>query len=169
MSEQNAVKAGWYKDPSNSSVRRYYDGKEWTDDTHTVDNVAAMPPTPAFVGVSWLALLIGATGYLIGLYNINLNLTEKGFYVTVFLFGLFGAVAVSKSVRDKLENIPVSSLFYGLSWVAAIIPILFIVIALWNADMGVSEKGFYGMSISLTMFATIAIQKNVRDLQAAKK
>jgi len=40
---------------------------------------------------------------------------------------------------------------------------LLLIIGLWNADLGLSEKGFYGMSFTLSLFAAIAVQKNTRD------
>ncbi len=77
-----------------------------------MENSAARRPTPAFVGASWLAVLVGGTAYLVGLYNARMSLSEKGFYLTVLLFGLFAAVAVQKNVRDlggvAFEDEPVS-------------------------------------------------------------
>jgi uncharacterized membrane protein YiaA len=40
-----------------------------------------------------------------------------------------------------------------------------LVIGLWNADLFLSEKGFYGMAFTLSLFAAIAVQKNIRDVQ----
>jgi hypothetical protein len=40
---------------------------------------------------------------------------------------------------------------------------------LWNADLTKSEKGFYGMAFTLSLFAAIAVQKNIRDSQTSKK
>jgi uncharacterized membrane protein YiaA len=57
-------------------------------------------PTAAFVGASWGALLIGGSAYLIGLWNAQMQLNEKGYYLTLLLFGLFGAVSLQKTVRD---------------------------------------------------------------------
>ncbi|MGB0850026.1 MAG: YiaA/YiaB family inner membrane protein, partial [Bacteroidia bacterium] len=46
--------------------------------------------------------------------------------------------------------------------------ILLLVIGLWNADLLLSEKGFYGMSFTLSIFAAVAVQKNIRDLATIK-
>ncbi len=51
-----------------------------------------------------------------------MQFNEKGYYLTLLLYGLFAAV---------------------------------------------SERGFYGMACLLALFATIAIQKNVRDSNVA--
>ena len=124
-------------------------------------------PTAAFVGASWLALLIGACAYVIGLWNSNMALNEKGYYLTILLFGLFGAVSLQKSVRDRMEGIPVTNLYFGLSWLAVGLPILLLTIGLWNASAAPAEKGFFAMSFVLSMFAAVAVQKNVRDLAAS--
>lgn len=124
-------------------------------------------PSNAFVGISWLALGIGMLSYLIGLWNARMLLNEKGYYLAVFLFGLFAAVSVQKSVRDKLDGIPVTGLYYGLSWLAVGSAVLLLVIGLWNASLALSEKGFYGIAFTLSLFAAIVVQKNTRDVAAA--
>ena len=120
-------------------------------------------PSNAFIGASWAALIIGFTSYNIGLFNADMALNEKGYYFTVLLFGLFAAISVQKAVRDRLENIPVTNIYYGLSWACTIIAILLLTIGLWNATLTLSSKGFYGMSFFLSLFAAIAVQKNTRD------
>ena len=81
------------------------------------------------------------------------------------LFGLFSVLSVQKSVRDKLEGIPVTDIYYGISWFTTITSIILLVVGLRNADLWLSEKGFYGMSFTLALFAAVAIQKNTRDLK----
>jgi len=120
-------------------------------------------PTPAFIGASWVALFTGVISYCIGLWNSDMMLNERGYYFTILLFGLFSAVSVQKSVRDRLEGLPVSDMYYGISWFSVLSAILLLIIGLWNADLWLSEKGFYGMSYLLSLFASIAVQKNTRD------
>ncbi len=120
-------------------------------------------PTPAFIGAAWIALLAGSVTYCIGLWNAAMELNEKGYYFTLILFGLFAAVSVQKSVRDRLEGLQVTDMYYGLSWFAVLAAILLLIIGLWNADLERSEKGFYAMSYLLSLFAAIAVQKNTRD------
>ena len=121
-------------------------------------------PTPAFVGASWTALLVGMTSYCIGLWNADMQLNEKGYYFTLLLFGLFSVISVQKAVRDKLEGIQVTEMYYGISWFTTLASIVLLVIGLWNAELWLSEKGFYAISFLLSMFAAIAVQKNTRDL-----
>lgn len=58
-------------------------------------------PTAAFVGASWGALLIGAIAFLWGLWNATMPLNEKGYYFALLLYGLFSAISLQKSVRDR--------------------------------------------------------------------
>ena len=120
-------------------------------------------PTPAFVGASWLVLFVGIISYCIGLWNSDMQLNERGYYFTILLFGLFSAISVQKSVRDRLEGVAVTDLYYGISWFSALSAILLLIIGLWNADLLLSEKGFYGMAYLLSLYASIAVQKNTRD------
>jgi uncharacterized membrane protein YiaA len=122
-------------------------------------------PSAAFIGASWVALGAGMLGFLIGLSRAEMQLNEKGFYFTVLMFGLFSAVSVQKSVRDRLEGIAVTDIYYGLSWFSTIIAITLLVIGLWNASILPSEKGFYAFSFLLALFGAIAVQKNTRDSQ----
>jgi uncharacterized membrane protein YiaA len=126
-------------------------------------------PSAAFIGASWTALLIGVTAFLIGLWNADMELNEKGYYFTVLMFGLFSAISVQKAVRDQMEGIPVTNLYYGISWFTTILSIVLLTIGLWNADLARSEKGFYAMAFVLSMFAAIAVQKNTRDMRASQK
>lgn len=101
--------------------------------------------------------------YCVGLWNAEMMLNEKGYYLTVLLYGLFAAISVQKVVRDRMEGIPVTDIYYGLSWFSAITAILLLVIGLWNASLLLSEKGFYGIAYLLSLFAAITVQKNTRD------
>ena len=127
------------------------------------------PPSAAFVGVSWLALFAGMLTYLIGLWNATMPLNEKGYYFTVLLYGLFAAVSLQKSVRDRLEGIAVSGIYYGLCWLSVGISLLLLGVGLWNATLLPSEKGFYAMAYLLSLFAAVAVQKNTRDQLASRQ
>jgi uncharacterized membrane protein YiaA len=122
-------------------------------------------PSAAFIAASWIALGTGVIGYLIGLYRAEMLLNEKGYYFTVLMFGLFSVVSLQKSVRDKLEKIPVTDLYYGICWFVTILSIVLLVVGLWNATLLPSEKGFYAFSFLLSIFGAITVQKNTRDSQ----
>lgn len=100
----------------------------------------SVKPTPAFIGASWTALFVGVIGFCVGLWNATMELNEKGYYFTILLFGLFAVVSVQKSVRDKIEGLPVTEIYYGLSWFAAIASIVLLSVGLWNAELLLSEK-----------------------------
>ncbi|MBO0589200.1 inner membrane protein YiaA [Sporosarcina sp. E16_8] len=127
-------------------------------------------PTSVFKGASIAALLIGVSAYLLGLYNATMELNEQGYYFAILVFGLYSSVSLQKAVRDKEEGIPVTNIYYGISWLALIISILLMTIGLYNAgSIVLSEKGFYGMAFVLSIFAAITVQKNVRDTQKARE
>lgn len=121
-------------------------------------------PSNAFVGASWVALGTGIVGYLIGLWRSDMPLNEKGYYFTVLMFGLFAVVSLQKSVRDKLEGIQVTEIYYGLCWFGTLLSIALLIIGLWNASLLPSEKGFYAFAFLLGLFGAITVQKNTRDL-----
>jgi uncharacterized membrane protein YiaA len=126
--------------------------------------VTTARPSAAFIAASWLALLLGMV--VVGLWNATMALHEKGYYFTVLMFGLFAAISLQKTVRDQLEKIPVTGLYYGLAWFATLLAILLLLVGLWNAALTLSEKGFYGMAFLLALFGAIAVQKNTRDTRS---
>ena len=120
-------------------------------------------PSNAFIGASWIALGSGIIGYLAGLWRSDMPLNETGYYFTVLMYGLFSVVSLQKAVRDRLENVPVTDIYYGLAWFSSLLAITLLIIGLWNATLLPSEKGFYAFSFLLSLFAVITVQKNTRD------
>ncbi len=123
----------------------------------------------AFKGAAWFVLLLGVCLYIIGLFNAEMQLNEKGYYFTLLLFGLFAAVSIQKSVRDRLEGIPVTTIYYNLAWFSILADITLLVIGLVNADLALSEKGFYGTTFVLSLFGAVVVQKNTRDEESEKE
>jgi len=121
-------------------------------------------PTQAYISATWAALAIGVIGYLVGLWNANILLNEKGYYLAIFILAMFSAVTLQKTVRDKQEGLPTTTVVVGMCWAAFFSSIALLGIGLFNADMFLSEKGFYGMAFILSLFAIITVQKNIRDL-----
>ena len=133
-----------------------------------MDKSRAHQPSAAFIGASWAALGLGVVAYLIGLWNASsMQLNEKGYYFALLVLGLYSAISLQKVVRDRLEDIPVTGIYYGLSWMALGIAISLLLLGLFNATLQLSEKGFYVMAFALALFGAITVQKNVRDLQAS--
>lgn len=126
--------------------------------------VSSNKPSTAFVGASWAALLLGVVAFMAGLWNASsMQLNEKGYYFAVLVLGLYAAISLQKSVRDRLEGIPVTGIYYGISWMALLIGVLLLGVGLFNATLQLSEKGFYAMAFALALFGAIAVQKNTRD------
>ena len=125
-------------------------------------------PSGAFVAASWVAMGAGMLGFLVGLWRSEMLLNEKGYYFTILMYGLFSVVSVQKSVRDRLEGIPVTDIYYGISWFSTILTIVLLAVGLWNATLLPSEKGFYAFAFLLALFGAIAVQKNTRDSQEKK-
>ncbi|GAC17250.1 inner membrane protein YiaA [Paraglaciecola arctica] len=123
-------------------------------------------PTKSYTLASIAALIIGAGAYGIGLFNTDMALNEKGYYLCIILYGLFSMVSLQKTIRDKAEGIATSKIYYSISWASAGISIALLAIGLFNAELLLSEKGFYAMAYVLSIFAAVTVQKNVRDNQA---
>lgn len=126
-------------------------------------------PSSAFVSASWVALMTGMIGYLVGLWRAEMLLNEKGYYFAILMFGLFAVISLQKAVRDKLENVPVTDLYYSLCWFATLLSLLLLIVGLWNATLLPSEKGFYAFAFILSVFGAITVQKNTRDTMSVNQ
>ncbi len=119
----------------------------------------------AFSFMSWLALTGGVISYLTGLWRSDMQLNEQGYYFAVIILALFSSVSLQKTVRDRMENIPTTHVYYISCVTSFIISVLLLSIGLWNATLLPSEKGFYAIGFFLSLFGAIAVQKNIRDTQ----
>ena len=128
--------------------------------------VQIQKPSGAFVGASWFGLLAGAGAYILGLWNSNLQLNEKGYYFTILMYGLFSAISLQKTVRDRAEQIPTTAMYAMACWFSVMLAVALLTIGLYNVTLAYSEKGFYAMAFLLALFGAITVQKNVRDLAA---
>jgi uncharacterized membrane protein YiaA len=106
-------------------------------------------PTLAFIAISWIALLIGVSGYLIDLWNAEMRMSEKGYLFIVLMYGLFAGS------------------YYGFSWLSTTLSVLLLIVGLWNVTLFSSEKGFYSFAFLLSMFGAMSIHRNIRDLRGA--
>ena len=122
-------------------------------------------PTKSYTLASVAALVIGTVAYGIGLVNAEMPLNEKGYYL-IMLYGLFSMVSLQKTIRDKAEGIKTSSIYQTLSWASSGFAIALLAVGLYNAELALSEKGFYAMAYVLSLFAAVTVQKNVRDKDA---
>jgi uncharacterized membrane protein YiaA len=85
------------------------------------------------------------------------------------MFGLFAVISLQKSVRDRLEGLPVTDIYYGICWFSTILSIVLLAVGLFNATILPSEKGFYAFAFLLSVFGAITVQKNTRDSLTADK
>jgi uncharacterized membrane protein YiaA len=127
-------------------------------------------PSGAFVGASWAALIVGAVGFLFGIWNSPLARSEKGFYFIVIMYGLFSVVSLQKSIRDRLEGIRVTNQYYAMCWVSVGLCTVLFGMGLFNATtLAMNEKGFFAMAFLMALFGAIAVQKNTRDLAISSR
>jgi Predicted membrane protein len=122
----------------------------------------------AFTAMSWLALAGGVIVYLIGLWCSDMQLNEQGYYFAVLILALFSSISLQKTVRDKMEGLPTTHVYYIACVGSFSLSVILIAIGLWNATLLPSEKGFYAIAFFLSLFGAIAVQKNVRDSQHDK-
>ena len=106
---------------------------------------------------------------LLVFFNAQMPLNEKGYYAIVLLLGLFSMVSVQKAVREKREGIKTSAIYTQICWLSSVIAISLLAIGLYNADLLLSEKGFYAMAYTLSLFAVVVMQKNIRDRESIEQ
>ncbi|AZU60657.1 YiaA/YiaB family inner membrane protein [Neobacillus mesonae] len=60
--------------------------------------------TIAFTFLAYFTLFAGVLLFAIGLYNADLELNEKGYYIAVMLLVIVGSILTQKVVRDNAED-----------------------------------------------------------------
>ena len=53
--------------------------------------------------------------------------------------------------------------FIGASWAALAVGSAVYLLGLWNSTMALNEKGYYFVLLMYGMFATVSLQKSIRD------
>ena len=92
-----------------------------------------------------------------------MQLDGKGYFFTLLMYGLFSAISVQQSVRDRLDGIPVTNIYNGLASISVMLCLLLTTIGLWYSSITLAEKGFYAMAYLLSIFAAITVQNQSRD------
>lgn len=60
--------------------------------------------TGAFTFLAWGSLILSVSFLLIGIWNTEWQLVEKGYYAGCFLWGIYSAFVLSKVIRDNQED-----------------------------------------------------------------
>lgn len=60
--------------------------------------------TPAFTFLAWAAFAIACTFFFVGIYNMDAELVEKGYYSVTGLFLIFSSFVLQKVIRDNQED-----------------------------------------------------------------
>jgi uncharacterized membrane protein YiaA len=60
--------------------------------------------TPAFTVLAYFTFFAGILLFSIGLYNAEMMLNEKGYYIAVMLLVAVGAILTQKVARDNSED-----------------------------------------------------------------
>ncbi|MBP2001525.1 putative membrane protein YiaA [Paenibacillus shirakamiensis] len=60
--------------------------------------------TPAFTFLAYFTLFAGVALFGIGMYNANMQLNEKGYYIAVMILVAVGAILTQKVTRDNSED-----------------------------------------------------------------
>jgi uncharacterized membrane protein YiaA len=122
-------------------------------------------PSAAFVGASWVALMVSAGAFVVALWNDGkMPQFEKYFFFSVLMFGLFAVVSLQKAVRDRMEDIPVTGIYYGLAWFSTALCVAMLLMGVYQSGhIKGNDSALYILAYLMALFAAIAVQKNTRD------
>lgn len=127
-------------------------------------------PSQTYLVMTYVVAAIGLACYLVGLFNADIQLNEKGYYLAIYVLAMFSTVALQKSIRDKEDGLDsTSNSFITMSWCALAAAVAFLLVGLFNANMALSEKGFYGVTFIMSLFALMSAQKAKCDNALSEK
>lgn len=127
------------------------------------ERLQSLNPSSLYVNLSYFAFLFSICVFGIGLFNAEMLLSEKGFYIIAIIFGFYSVITLQKALRDKMEGYDVNESYMKLSYFGVATPIILMAIGLWNAELQLNEKGFFAVTFIMTLFSSIVVQKNIRD------
>lgn len=113
-----------------------------------------------FMFASWLALGVGVCCFAIGLWNAEMQLNERGYYASILLLGLYSTVSLQKVMDESSKRIGNSGFYTLFSWISFLASLVFLIVGLYNAELMLSEKGFFGIAYFLCLFGVMSVQKN---------
>lgn len=115
-------------------------------------------------GISWLAFIIATVSIGIGIYNLAMPLSVKGYYVQSFLMIILASLNLQKTLSDIDDNVSsVTSQWLLVTWIAFIGGIITFAIGIYNLDAALSVKGFYSQSLVLIVLVSINLQKTTME------
>ncbi len=132
-------------------------------------NVQSLRPSNLYRNITVGWFLGASAAYCVGLYNATLLLSEKGLYLMLLVMSVFTVISVQKNIRDRFESIPVSEAMHKAAYAVLALSLSVFAISINNAELALSEKGFFIISFLSSLYSSLVIQKNVRDLEVFKK
>lgn len=115
-------------------------------------------------GISWLAFIIAFVTIGIGIYNLDMPLSVKGYYVQSFLMIILASLNLQKTLSDIDDNVSsVTSQWLLITWIAFLGGIITFAIGIYNLDAALSVKGFYSQSLVLIVLVSINLQKTTME------
>lgn len=121
-----------------------------------------------FFFLTWFAFLVSFSFVLIAIWNAEWLLVERGFYTVCLGWITFSAFSLVKVLRDRNEGIKTGNEYLFLAWLSMIASFSIGMIAIWNTEWLLVEKGYYWMGILFTTYTSVALAKVIRDRQVYK-
>lgn len=119
--------------------------------------------TKEFYFLTWFVTVIAFFFVLTAIWNSEWVLVEKGFYTVCLGWITFSSFTLAKTIRDKAEGKEVTAVFLGLSWLSTVASFLIAMIAIWNTDWLLVERGYYWMGIIFITYMSFSLTKEIND------
>lgn len=121
-----------------------------------------------FYFLTWIAFILAFSFTLVAIWNTEWILVEKGFYTIVIGWITFSAFSLVKTLRDKMEGVKVTGEYIFLTWASTLASFAIGMIAIWNTEWQLVEKGYYWLGIIFITYTSFALSKEIRDRQEFK-
>lgn len=122
-----------------------------------------------FFFLTWLACIVSFSFVLVAIWNTEWILVEKGFYTVVLGWITFSAFSLVKTLRDRSDGIKTSPEYIFLAWTSILASFSIGMIAIWNTEWELVEKGYYWLGILFVTYSSFALSKELRDRQDEKE
>ena len=96
---------------------------------------------------------------LVGIWNTDWMLLEKGYYTAIILWMTFSAITLIEMLRFKEERVNEPAYFNMSCWLSVTLAFSFGIISIYNTEWDLYLKGYYWMGMIFVAFSTLVLSR----------
>lgn len=130
---------------------------------NTRTDTSKQKDTSAWVMQTWLSFVIAAIVAGYGLFNMQIDLWQKGFLTMGAFFTLASTFSLAKTIRDNRNRRIDTGAWMFQVWAAFLISSLLTGIGIWNLNVEFWMQGYAAIALLFLVTTAFTLAKTLRD------